>query len=240
MKVGDRMLISSPEEIAEFIMPNRVYQVVGSGSSRIACVERHRPVWHQPCLRAGNLADDGPLAHCRNTRPPAGEFHIAAFDWSNGSMLYPARATFVRSMKDISGGSGVVGTPQSSSAKRVRGFSISSCRRCVKLLWSCRSLNHTSSIIWNPCARLHAWRRIESRYALISFRRRATRFPAASTRPAGKFPAARRRKSPPSPPVSRQTAPQTNQRNRKSARKAGISQCSRFDRRSGSRYKDWT
>jgi len=43
---------------------------------------------------------------------PEGEFFVKKFDWADSSMLYPGKAILFRTMQDISGGSGIVGTPQ--------------------------------------------------------------------------------------------------------------------------------
>lgn len=49
---------------------------------------------------------------------PAGERYVSLFDWNDGSMLHGAKAAVYRSMREISGGSGVVGQPDAASAAK--------------------------------------------------------------------------------------------------------------------------
>ena len=49
---------------------------------------------------------------------PHGECFNSLFDWADGSMLYPPPVSVFRTMKDISGGSGVVGTPELASPEK--------------------------------------------------------------------------------------------------------------------------
>lgn len=58
-------------------------------------------------MAAGVLAPDADI--------PKGESHVDTFDWANGSMLYPPRGAFFRTMKEISGGSGTIGQPDAAS-----------------------------------------------------------------------------------------------------------------------------
>lgn len=48
---------------------------------------------------------------------PTGVFHVPSHDWANGSMLHNGGGSLYRSMRDISGGSGVVGQPDAANAK---------------------------------------------------------------------------------------------------------------------------
>ena len=49
------------------------------------------------------------------TKIPAGESFKSGFEWADGSMLVGSKASMFRTMKDISGGNGVVGTPDCAS-----------------------------------------------------------------------------------------------------------------------------
>jgi creatinine amidohydrolase len=44
--------------------------------------------------------------------------YVPSYDWANGDMLTGSRATLYRSMKDISGGSGMIGEPRLASAAK--------------------------------------------------------------------------------------------------------------------------
>jgi creatinine amidohydrolase len=49
---------------------------------------------------------------------PEGEHYIKRFEWSDGGMLRGPRASLYRSIGEISGGTGVVGTPSAGSAEK--------------------------------------------------------------------------------------------------------------------------
>ncbi|RVT83424.1 creatininase family protein [Rhodobacteraceae bacterium CCMM004] len=49
---------------------------------------------------------------------PPGEHHVRSHAWADGSMLHPPRGHLYRSMKAMSGGSGVVGQPDAATADK--------------------------------------------------------------------------------------------------------------------------
>jgi creatinine amidohydrolase len=48
----------------------------------------------------------------------SGMSYVETYDWANADMILPARGALFRSMKDMSGGTGVVGDPSSASAAK--------------------------------------------------------------------------------------------------------------------------
>jgi creatinine amidohydrolase len=48
----------------------------------------------------------------------SGMSYVETYDWANADMILPARGALFRSMKDMSGGTGVVGDPSSASADK--------------------------------------------------------------------------------------------------------------------------
>ena len=48
----------------------------------------------------------------------SGMSYVETYDWANPDMILPARGALFRSMKDMSGGTGVVGDPSSASAAK--------------------------------------------------------------------------------------------------------------------------
>lgn len=49
---------------------------------------------------------------------PEGEHYAPDFEWSDGSMLYPPSTSTYRTMRDISGGNGVVGSPATATKEK--------------------------------------------------------------------------------------------------------------------------
>jgi creatinine amidohydrolase len=54
---------------------------------------------------------------------PAGVSYQPSFDWSDGGMMHGPKASLYRSMKDISGGTGVVGEPSLATSEKGRAIS---------------------------------------------------------------------------------------------------------------------
>jgi creatinine amidohydrolase len=69
---------------------------------------------------------------------PQGEHFAPSFEWADGGMLRPPKASLFRTMKEMSLGSGVVGTPSAASAAKGAAISEIVCRALVALLLSLR------------------------------------------------------------------------------------------------------
>jgi creatinine amidohydrolase len=73
-----------------------------------------------------------------NVDVPSGEFFVPSHDWADSSMLHKSVGALYRSIRQISGGSGVIGQPDAATLEQGHKITAAVVRRLEKVLTDLR------------------------------------------------------------------------------------------------------